>query len=203
MQSVLSVAAFGEVASSHQPYLRSELFRSAGAPRPSMGEDMAHWRLGSEDNSEDHAEQDYENVIAPHLLRGPQPVQQPQVEAKPVIPQCQDGWQQFQAKCYYFSTKEGSWTLANSICDSLGAQLVVTNKSNTKEQEFLVNGNQLSYWIGLRWYEDKGWKWVDGKSQPNTTWIKGTGRCAYVTGQSRRFLQTQSCTVFSRYICEK
>ncbi|XP_066471409.1 C-type lectin domain family 2 member B-like isoform X1 [Tiliqua scincoides] len=205
---------------------------------------MAHWKP---DNSEDCAEQDYENVIAPHLLRCPQPVPQPKVEAKPdvssptltgqtgcccrrasiivlyvlvcatlliataalvlaiwkFIPQCQDGWQKFQTKCYFFSTKAGSWTLANNICDSLGAQLVVTTQSNTEEQDFLVREEQFNYWIGLQWYTDEGWKWVDGKSQRNTSWIKGTEKCAYVTGQSRRFLKTWSCASYSRYICEK
>ncbi|XP_066471410.1 C-type lectin domain family 2 member G-like isoform X2 [Tiliqua scincoides] len=183
---------------------------------------MAHWKP---DNSEDCAEQDYENVIAPHLLRCPQPVPQPKVEAKPDVSSPtltgQTGCCCRRASIIVLYVlvcatlliataalvlaiwKSGSWTLANNICDSLGAQLVVTTQSNTEEQDFLVREEQFNYWIGLQWYTDEGWKWVDGKSQRNTSWIKGTEKCAYVTGQSRRFLKTWSCASYSRYICEK
>ncbi|KAG9342152.1 hypothetical protein JZ751_017152 [Albula glossodonta] len=84
---------------------------------------------------------------------------------------CPQGWLQFQAKCYYFSTELNNWEDSRIDCIKQGSNLVIIE--SVEEQEFIRNHTTEDFfWIGLR--RSKGiWTWVDGTYPQKTFWVKG------------------------------
>uniref|UniRef100_A0A2D4NGS1 C-type lectin domain-containing protein n=1 Tax=Micrurus spixii TaxID=129469 RepID=A0A2D4NGS1_9SAUR len=83
------------------------------------------------------------------------------------IPQCPKGWLKFKTNCYHFSADQQTWEMAMSNCQSLKAHLIVIDdKNDTDEQEFLDRLKNSSYWIGLRRYPKDKWMWINGRPFP-------------------------------------
>ncbi|KAG7484565.1 hypothetical protein MATL_G00050820 [Megalops atlanticus] len=132
-------------------------------------------------------------------------------ECKP----CPQGWEQFNSKCYYFST-EGwhGWEQSRSDCQWYGADLVIVN--SIEEQEFISKHTKgHHYWIGLSDSETEGtWLWVDRtplqkefwrSGEPDDQgegWQGGTSRNADCAATDQNDWADLLCSSYQWYICE-
>ncbi|XP_032868181.1 hepatic lectin-like isoform X2 [Amblyraja radiata] len=125
-------------------------------------------------------------------------------------PECPRNWRWFNAHCYYFTTKSGSWHFAKGQCVAMDSHLVAINSAT--EQNFIkTEGAPERYWIGLSDSEtEKIWQWEDGSDYSSTPkfWAAGEpndahGRedCAHI--DNRGYWNDISCTTKFRWICEK
>ncbi|XP_061469372.1 C-type lectin domain family 2 member B-like [Rhineura floridana] len=46
------------------------------------------------------------------------------------FPECPGSWEKFQEKCYYYSREPERWNDARSLCQHLGADLIVIDNEN-------------------------------------------------------------------------
>uniref|UniRef100_A0A8C4VLR1 C-type lectin domain-containing protein n=1 Tax=Gopherus evgoodei TaxID=1825980 RepID=A0A8C4VLR1_9SAUR len=73
---------------------------------------------------------------------------------------CPEGWEPFQASCYYFSKDFMTWDDSERNCTGMGSHLVVINTE--AEQVTFIGSEGRNYCIGLTDKEKKGqWRWVD------------------------------------------
>uniref|UniRef100_A0A8C2WGX7 C-type lectin domain-containing protein n=1 Tax=Cyclopterus lumpus TaxID=8103 RepID=A0A8C2WGX7_CYCLU len=110
--------------------------------------------------------------------------------------QCQQGWREYENKCYFFSTDTKSWLDANAFC--LEQSLWVTTQIGAE-----------IYWIGLNDHGSEGvWEWSDGSpfipyieyvilywlpGQPDN-WGEEPGEdCGQVTGSSFGQWNDENC----------
>ncbi|XP_053156018.1 C-type lectin lectoxin-Phi1-like [Hemicordylus capensis] len=87
------------------------------------------------------------------------------------FPECSDGWQTFQEKCYYISSTAQKWNVARSTCQYLSGDLVVID--NELEWEFLIHKMNFksNVWLGLIYTQpEKEWRWLDGTNLSYTYW---------------------------------
>ncbi|KAI3358828.1 hypothetical protein L3Q82_015224, partial [Scortum barcoo] len=47
-------------------------------------------------------------------------------------PKCEEGWEQYEAKCYYFSNDKSSWSESRDACKDQGGDLV---KINSRDEQ--------------------------------------------------------------------
>ncbi|XP_031417136.1 CD209 antigen-like protein E [Clupea harengus] len=79
---------------------------------------------------------------------------------------CEDGWNHFRSKCYFFSRDSNSWAHGRTQCLSQGADLLVIN--SREEQRFVFGMSWRLHpeeraWVGMTDAETEGeWRWVDG-----------------------------------------
>ena len=58
---------------------------------------------------------------------------------------CQEGWTEFESRCYYFSTTNAnSWTEAAETCHNLNFLATLTSVTSAGELEFILSRNQYS-----------------------------------------------------------
>ncbi|XP_044027842.1 immune-related, lectin-like receptor 4 isoform X2 [Siniperca chuatsi] len=81
---------------------------------------------------------------------------------------CEEGWEQHEGKCYYFSTSTSAWEKSRDECRQQGGDLVKIDSRD--EQEFLdlklrekMNQDEDKFWIGLTdSKQENTWLWADG-----------------------------------------
>ncbi|XP_056289408.1 immune-related, lectin-like receptor 4 isoform X2 [Pseudoliparis swirei] len=136
--------------------------------------------------------------------------------------ECEDGWEQRGAECYYFSNNQLTWEQSRRACGCRGGALV--RIGNRAEQEYLAGqlrgkGNQPDdlFWIGLTDSEQEGaWLWTDGspldwsesfwsRSEPDN--FLGKEDCAATKvqaagGNVRRWVGLP-CGAANGHICDK
>ncbi|XP_060777613.1 natural killer cells antigen CD94-like isoform X1 [Neoarius graeffei] len=123
--------------------------------------------------------------------------------------ECEKGWVSFKDTCYFISKDRLSWQESREKCQKQGGDLVVID--NEPLQNYLTKKVAMLYWIGLRYSEDQQWRWINNstltqsywandKSQPDTQ-----GFCALLKGRSPLLNSwyTNSCEVYSHYICQR
>ncbi|KAF7686379.1 C-type lectin domain family 4 member E-like [Silurus meridionalis] len=137
--------------------------------------------------------------------------------------QCENGWESFGWKCYYFSTSELTWTQSRDKCLGKGGHLVtITSRA---EQNFLSSQIRVTHWIGLNDLETEGvWMWVNNLSLKDTglmfwfsapegpnepdNWKKhdpsgeNCGSLGDESGATNHWFDA-SCLKGKRFICEK
>ncbi|XP_034401119.1 immune-related, lectin-like receptor 4 [Cyclopterus lumpus] len=80
-------------------------------------------------------------------------------------PECEEGWKQHGAECYYFSTNKSTWGESSRACSCRGGTLV--RIGSREEQEYLEgelrrNHARGKFWIGLTDLKKEGtWLWTD------------------------------------------
>ncbi|KAJ8260448.1 hypothetical protein GJAV_G00182280 [Gymnothorax javanicus] len=127
-------------------------------------------------------------------------------ECKP----CPQGWEQFDSKCYFFSTERKSWTESRNDCIKRGADLVIIKSE--EEQDF-ISSNSIYYdhWIGLSDTVTAGtWLWVDGSPLQGGFWGSGDpndrlqyrGTACVVTVLKDIAWMDTDCKSSHRFICE-
>ncbi|KAF7656818.1 hypothetical protein LDENG_00035870 [Lucifuga dentata] len=132
----------------------------------------------------------------------------PQKECQP----CQDGWIQFQKKCYLFSNFWLIWDESRQYCKSRGSDLVVVESQD--EQKFInihtkfYDDKYHGYWISLHQSAEKNWLWVDGSNDTLGYWttepLSESGLCA-VTIPDRNVTASwdkANCSIMNKFICE-
>lgn len=107
---------------------------------------------------------------------------------------CQEGWQLFDSKCYYFSSRMLAWGSSRAWCQTQGGDLLIVNNEDEQvrigqadpeislfkcassnsllsNQNFVLETSRAldqrntRLWIGLTDAEEEGnWLWVDGRS---------------------------------------
>ncbi|XP_044027840.1 CD209 antigen-like protein C isoform X2 [Siniperca chuatsi] len=139
---------------------------------------------------------------------------------------CEEGWEQHEGKCYYFSTSTSAWEKSRDECRQQGGDLVKIDSRD--EQEFLdlklrekMNQDEDKFWIGLTdSKQENTWLWADG-SPLNTSLSFWSGNepdnwkgdnadgedCARMGEKAgAAYLKgwfDKSCKVSQRSICEK
>ncbi|XP_023187305.1 dromaiocalcin-1-like [Xiphophorus maculatus] len=89
---------------------------------------------------------------------------------------CQEGWVEFQKKCYLFIDEHPwkTWKESDELCKSKSADLVVID--HLQEQEFLSKQIKYyydeyhGYWLGLREINNR-WVWTDGRNDTLGFWM--------------------------------
>ncbi|KAM8872531.1 uncharacterized protein ACB058_004460 isoform 1-T1 [Synchiropus picturatus] len=124
--------------------------------------------------------------------------------------QCQQGWREYENKCYYFSTDAKSWLDANAFCLQHHSNLM----SIQDLQERLWVRTQISteiYWIGLNDRVTEGtWEWTDGSPfiEYLSFWMSGQPDnwqdedCGQVVGSSYGHWNDEDCGVQRKFICK-
>ncbi|XP_061440373.1 C-type lectin domain family 4 member A-like [Rhineura floridana] len=91
---------------------------------------------------------------------------------------CMEGLQQFESRCYNFSTVKMTWNESKKKCLDMGFNLVVINSE--AEQDFLTkhlskaNSGKENFCVGLTDQEEKGqWRWVDQTEHTAMFWRDG------------------------------
>ncbi|OBS65889.1 hypothetical protein A6R68_05571, partial [Neotoma lepida] len=113
---------------------------------------------------------------------------------------CPNGWIGFGNKCFYFSEDMGNWTLSQSSCMKLEAELA--RFDNLEELNFLMRykGNS-AHWIGLqRESTQHSWRWTDNTEYNKLVSIRGEGECAYL---SDRGISSGRDNPHRKWICSK
>ncbi|XP_042223021.1 macrophage mannose receptor 1-like [Homarus americanus] len=94
---------------------------------------------------------------------------------------CLPGWEQFQDSCYYFNTEATDkvvWEDAKSICEAVGASMVVLDTD--EENKFIFNHimDIDNLWIGLYSVPNDTVYWTDGSTMDskNYTYMKNSDR---------------------------
>ncbi|XP_067400747.1 perlucin-like isoform X2 [Emydura macquarii macquarii] len=170
---------------------------------------MPHGRPDSMDSFDDDYQRDYENVDPSQAPPQHQVQPQWQEKAKPGLPYCPQGWEEFQRNCYFFSSDKESWEQARISCNEHTAELAVI--SNQWEQTFLAGGiNSTHHWIGLSNEGTEGsWLWVDGSPVSYTSWSAGNPDvnktlkiCVRLTGRGGAWSRAQ-CETRYNFVCER
>ena len=88
---------------------------------------------------------------------------------------CPNGWVRLLSQCYYFSKLKTDWHSANSICHSLGGNLVVPTNGRVESLiRSMINQYGLHHpWIGLRKHQDGQFYTVYGTKPSYTDWAPG------------------------------
>ncbi|XP_014910728.1 C-type lectin domain family 12 member B-like [Poecilia latipinna] len=89
---------------------------------------------------------------------------------------CQEGWVEFQKKCYLFIDEQPwkTWKQSDEHCKSKSADLVTID--HLQEQEFLSKQIKSYYdeyhgfWLGLREINNR-WVWTDGRNDTLGFWM--------------------------------
>ncbi|TNN53351.1 Macrophage mannose receptor 1 [Liparis tanakae] len=127
--------------------------------------------------------------------------------------QCQQGWREYENKCYFFSADTKSWPEANAICLGQNANLMSIQDTHERTWVRTQIGTEI-YWMGLNDQVSEGvWEWSDGSpyvpfledwlpGQPDN-WGEETGEdCGQVTGSSFGRWNDENCAVPRKYICK-
>uniref|UniRef100_A0A8C2XQL1 C-type lectin domain-containing protein n=1 Tax=Cyclopterus lumpus TaxID=8103 RepID=A0A8C2XQL1_CYCLU len=75
-------------------------------------------------------------------------------------PECEEGWKQHGAECYYFSTNKSTWGESSRACSCRGGTLV--RIGSREEQVQHISVHHILFWIGLTDLKKEGtWLWTD------------------------------------------
>uniref|UniRef100_A0A8C2WJI4 C-type lectin domain-containing protein n=1 Tax=Cyclopterus lumpus TaxID=8103 RepID=A0A8C2WJI4_CYCLU len=98
---------------------------------------------------------------------------------------CQQGWREYENKCYFFSTDTKSWLDANAFCLEQSANLMSILDIHER--------------VSLNDHGSEGvWEWSDGS--PFIPYIEYD--CGQVTGSSFGQWNDENCAVQRKYICK-
>ncbi|KAA8584470.1 hypothetical protein FQN60_008255 [Etheostoma spectabile] len=127
--------------------------------------------------------------------------------------QCQQGWREYENRCYLFSTDTKSWMEANAFCMELNTNLMSIQDIHERLWVRTQIGTEI-YWIGLNDEIAEGvWEWSDGspfipyltywmQGQPDN-WGNEPGEdCGQVVGSSFGQWNDENCSVKRKYICK-
>ncbi|KAK4329168.1 hypothetical protein Pmani_000459 [Petrolisthes manimaculis] len=128
---------------------------------------------------------------------------------------CASGWMKFNTNCYQMFIEPLSWEVAQIMCQSFGAHLLVLNdvQENSKMRWF-ISRRRVEYfpepfWVGLKMVNNTDYEWLDGSTfLINEDWASqepdthnGRELCVQVTSRSFMF-STAVCAQPKAFICE-
>uniref|UniRef100_A0A3B4WXX6 Macrophage mannose receptor 1-like n=1 Tax=Seriola lalandi dorsalis TaxID=1841481 RepID=A0A3B4WXX6_SERLL len=121
---------------------------------------------------------------------------------------CQQGWREYEDKCYFFSTDTKSWIEANAFC--LGQNSNLMSIQDIHERDFLLWGpTGISLWMGGHdSVTEGGWEWTDGSPFRYIRWSAGNPDnyqgedclSIYINGG---YWNDDNCEYKRGYICER
>ncbi|XP_071952091.1 FRAS1-related extracellular matrix protein 1-like [Antedon mediterranea] len=122
---------------------------------------------------------------------------------------CEQGWSNYNGKCYYLSSDLKTWNDAQRTCrEQYGGNLVtITSKYHQKWVQNFIGGQEI--WIGIndKFVEDD-WEWVSQEPKMFTRWKNNEPQstqkknCASLSTRMRWV--TRSCSKLkSQFVCEK
>ncbi|XP_066537237.1 collectin-12-like isoform X2 [Hoplias malabaricus] len=86
---------------------------------------------------------------------------------------CPAGWMRFRNSCYFFSTDQFSFDVAQEKCSTMSSAMIIINDSEEQGWLHLQTVGKGYFWLGLTdRQEENVWRWVDG-SVPAFTWRPG------------------------------
>ncbi|XP_043934935.1 asialoglycoprotein receptor 2-like [Protopterus annectens] len=120
----------------------------------------------------------------------------------------------FQNECYFFSSDmpQLTWIQSRDYCKQRNSDLVIIKSPELQEFLTMITiKDGFFYWIGLRNFVGKTWKWVDGTTcdvtDKNTTYFipgkpsgNDTGYCVFMSSQNGLW-DTQKCDYNYRWAC--
>ncbi|XP_041666073.1 macrophage mannose receptor 1 [Cheilinus undulatus] len=127
--------------------------------------------------------------------------------------QCQQGWREYENKCYFFSSDTKTWLDAQAFCLEQNSNLM----SIQDIHERLWIRTQISsdiYWIGLNDRAVEGvWEWADGDpfiealsywaaGQPDNYGAEPGEDCGQVLGENNGLWNDENCSIRRKYICK-
>ncbi|VDH94800.1 low affinity immunoglobulin epsilon Fc receptor [Mytilus galloprovincialis] len=126
---------------------------------------------------------------------------------------CQNGWIQYETKCYFFSDSERSWNDAKIICENKDGMLAEVKSSC--EKDFLkttATAFALSFWLGGTDIQNEGdWIWTSSQTvvtfddwtvdAPNNRF--GNEHCLAIRKLNGFQWNDDDCSSSFRFICEK
>uniref|UniRef100_A0A8C9Z2U5 C-type lectin domain-containing protein n=1 Tax=Sander lucioperca TaxID=283035 RepID=A0A8C9Z2U5_SANLU len=93
---------------------------------------------------------------------------------------CQQGWREYNNKCYFFSTDTKSWMEANAYCMGLNTNLMsiqdIHERVRSCVNDFLIqlSPTGISLWMGGHdSVTEGGWEWSDGSPFRYIRWSTG------------------------------
>uniref|UniRef100_A0A4W6C423 C-type lectin domain-containing protein n=1 Tax=Lates calcarifer TaxID=8187 RepID=A0A4W6C423_LATCA len=100
--------------------------------------------------------------------------QKEKLEPKKVEMCCQQGWREYENKCYFFSTDTKSWMEANAFCLEQNSNLM--SIQDIHERQYVtgtLDPSWIDLWIGLSTLVRGGWEWTDGSPFRYIHWNAG------------------------------
>ncbi|KAM9312014.1 CD209 antigen-like protein C [Gastrophryne carolinensis] len=82
---------------------------------------------------------------------------------------CPTEWNLLDSTCYYFSKSHQTWEASKRDCTKLDSSLLILNNKKELDKLLPLTGNKR-FWIGLKRYDNKEWKWIDGTLPTFTNW---------------------------------
>ncbi|XP_062592187.1 perlucin-like [Saccostrea cucullata] len=130
---------------------------------------------------------------------------------------CRDGWIHGGGSCYLIRSMTQQWAGAQSVCDFLGAKLLIIESST--ENEFIKNqlsaltinhsgSNDLSakYWTAGTDFQNPGkWLWGKDHTMGFSNWAGGqpiTHHCLALDPQNQYTWVATDCERSNNFICE-
>ena len=86
----------------------------------------------------------------------------------PPVSKCQEGWIEFNDRCYYFSadTKANTWMSAETTCKNLNPISTLTSVNSQEEEDFILNAQGFTDTVfigGSDSGSEGNWTWLDGR----------------------------------------
>ncbi|XP_072021239.1 macrophage mannose receptor 1-like [Amphiura filiformis] len=132
----------------------------------------------------------------------------------------EDGWREFNNKCYLWVPSRRKWQDAEAYCTLLDAHLPAVESQ--AEQDFLTQTQMaisLAYWLGLsdKYGNQAGdYSWTDPNTQygdgyysnwdvnePKSIFFNGAGDCAAVDDPATGLWKIDRCDKTKRHFCER
>uniref|UniRef100_A0A8D3BZN6 C-type lectin domain-containing protein n=1 Tax=Scophthalmus maximus TaxID=52904 RepID=A0A8D3BZN6_SCOMX len=124
--------------------------------------------------------------------------------------QCQQGWREYETKCYFFSTDVKSWMEANAFCLEHNSNLMSIQDIHERVRPTSKHTHKKIYWMGLNDQVSEGvWEWSDGSPfieylfwMPNQPDNWQNEDCGHVVGSSYGQWNDENCNIKRKYICK-
>ncbi|XP_043086846.1 ladderlectin-like [Puntigrus tetrazona] len=124
---------------------------------------------------------------------------------------CQDGWTNFEVRCYKFFPQASNWISAEKSC--IGQHANLASVHTEQENDFLLSllpSSSTRCWIGVQDAVQEGeWLWSDGTAYTFTNWCPNEPNnlngenCGEINWTSKRCWNDAGCTNSMGYICSK
>ncbi|KAI5612769.1 macrophage mannose receptor 1-like, partial [Silurus asotus] len=125
---------------------------------------------------------------------------------------CEEGWREYEDRCYHFSTEKKTWHEALEACAHKGSHLMSIMNFHERTWVSTQLGHSI-FWIGLNDIASEGnWEWSDGSiyypyleywrpGQPDN--YDDNEDCAQADGNSNGRWNDEHCTAQRQYICKR